>query len=152
MFQQLSGIDAIVMYIFKSAGSNLPSEICAIIFGAPLVTMKFNRKFLLIVSSVGMIISETILGIYCILRDSGINVDSFKFIPVSTLCFFVLSFNFGMGPLCWLVSIEVYSTRIKTLAMAFSVVAYHVVGFFISQYYHSVEALIGMGPTFIIFA
>ncbi|CAH1106322.1 unnamed protein product [Psylliodes chrysocephalus] len=164
IFQQFTGIDPIIMYsqsIFESTGSYMSSAICSIIFGAvqilsgaiaPLATMRFNRKTLLVASSLGVILSETILGTYCILKDSGSNVNSFNFVPISTLCFFMLSFNFAIGPLCWLVASEVYSTRVRPLAMASSIVIFNGVGFFITQYFNYVAEMIGIGPIFIIFA
>ncbi|CAG9836122.1 unnamed protein product [Diabrotica balteata] len=164
IFQQFTGINGITMYsqtIFSKTGSTLSPAICSIILGvlnlasgsiAPFVAERFTRRFLLILSALGMIICESVLGIYCVLDDAGKVSSSLKFLPIISLAGFMFTYNFGVGPLCWVVSGEVYVTRVKTFAMSFSVFIYYVIGFFIAQYFNPVSEAIGIGAVFFIFA
>ncbi|XP_050506143.1 facilitated trehalose transporter Tret1-like [Diabrotica virgifera virgifera] len=164
IFQQFTGINGITMYsqtIFNKTGSNLSPEICSIILGAlnlasgsiaPFVAERFTRRFLLNLSAAGMIICESVLGIYCVLDDAGKVSSSLKFLPIVSLAGFMFTYNFGVGPLCWVVTSEIFVTRVKTFAMSFSVFIYYIIGFFIAQYFNPVSEAIGIGPVFFIFA
>lgn len=164
IFQQFTGINGISMYsqsIFDITGSNLSSAVCSIILGAlqltsgsiaPIVVDRFNRRSLMILSASGMILFEVLLGIYCIFYDEDKVSSSLKFVPILCLAGFMFSYNFGIGPLCWVVTSEIYAARVKSMAMAFSVFTYYVVGFVISRYFKTVENAIHIGPLFFIFA
>ncbi|XP_072384128.1 facilitated trehalose transporter Tret1-2 homolog isoform X2 [Diabrotica undecimpunctata] len=164
IFQQFTGINGITMYsqtIFHRTGSTLSPAICSIILGAlnlasgsiaPFVAERFTRRFLLILSALGMIICESILGIYCVLDDAGKLSSSLKFLPIVCLAGFMFTYNFGVGPLCWVVGSEIYITRVKAFAMSFSVFIYYIIGFFIAQYFNPVTEAIGIGAVFFIFA
>nr|CAI5818476.1 unnamed protein product [Callosobruchus analis] len=80
--QQLSGLAAILAYtqnIFDDAGSNFSPEISSIIivgtvlfiasFGGPLIVDNRGRKFLLVCSSIGIITSESVLGLYFYIKE-----------------------------------------------------------------------------------
>ncbi|XP_057657856.1 solute carrier family 2, facilitated glucose transporter member 6-like [Diorhabda carinulata] len=161
IFQQFTGINGISMYsqsIFDETGSNLSSAVCSIILGAlqltsgsiaPIVVDRFNRRSLMIVSASGMILFEVLLGIYCVVDQVS---SFFKFVPILCLAGFMFSYNFGIGPLCWVVTSEIYAARIKSMAMAFSVFVYYVVGFVVTRYFKAVQNAIGIGALFFIFA
>ncbi|CAG9856456.1 unnamed protein product [Phyllotreta striolata] len=163
-FQQLTGINGVLMFsqsIFESTGSNFSPAVCSIVLGAlqvasgaigPLVAERFRRRLLLAVSALGMAAAEAVLGVFCVLNDLGNVAPAMNFVPVASLCFFVFSYNFGVGPLCWIVGAEVFSTRVKTWAFSISIITYHGIGFFIAQYFNAVASAIGIGELFFIFA
>ncbi|CAH1188711.1 unnamed protein product [Phyllotreta striolata] len=162
--QQFTGINAILMYsqpILDLTNSGLSPEIGSMIIGAiqllsggitPLIIGKFGRKSIMLASGLGMILSESILGIYCIFQRSGADVDSINFLPLLTLAMFMLSYNFGFGPLCWMIPSEILPTRVKILATSFIVSVYFVVGFFIAQFFNPIVDAVGIGAVFVFFA
>lgn len=107
MFQQVSGINAIIFYtmrIFESAGSTMDPSLCTIIvgvvqvlmtFGSTLLIEKAGRRILLLQSSVVMGICLAIVGIFYHLKDGGSNVESIGWLPLISLVMYIVSFSLG---------------------------------------------------------
>lgn len=123
--QQLTGIESIIMYspeIFKRAGvATTHKELffVTIIMGVvkTLVIMvsacyldNLGRRPLLILSTVGMSISDFLLAMAIYVRSSiG---------AVAGICSFVTFFSIGIGPVCWLMASEVFPVQIRAKAMS----------------------------------
>ncbi|CAH1100820.1 unnamed protein product [Psylliodes chrysocephalus] len=162
--QQFTGINAILMYsqsIFALTGSSLSPEIGSLIIAViqlfsggltPFISQKFDRKSILLSSGLGMIISEVSLGIYCIFKDAGKTSDSINFIPILALTIFTMSYNFGFGPLCWLVPGEIMPARVKIFTISALISIYFGIGFLIAQFFNSAVDAVGIGSIFLFFA
>lgn len=137
LFQQLSGINAVIFYagdIFKTSGSNIDKNLSSIILGvvnfistfiASAVIDRLGRKMLLYVSSLSMIVTLVALGTYYYLKDAaGVDVTHYGWIPLACLVIYVLGFSIGFGPIPWLMLGEVLPSRIRgtaaSLATAFN--------------------------------
>lgn len=161
IFQQLSGINAIMFYsqtIFEQAGSKLAPHFCSIIivgvqfvssFIVSFVVDRFGRKICLLISAIGMIASNAPLALYCYLRTSQINVESFSWIPVLTLTTFIIFFNFGYGPLPWTILSEVFATKYRSFAAAFVSTLCWLVSFLVTKYFSLAVATFGLGNVFL---
>ncbi|XP_028144846.1 facilitated trehalose transporter Tret1 [Diabrotica virgifera virgifera] len=164
IFQQFTGINCILMYsqrIFELTSASLTPAICSIILGSmqltsgamcPVLVNFFNKKTIFTGSAIGMIISQLVLGTYCILDNSGHDMASLRFIPIVTLTLFIFSYNSGFGALCWVVASEVYPARVKSLALSFTIFIFFVMGFFIAKYFQTVVESVGIGSLFYFFS
>lgn len=166
-FQQLSGINAVIFYtseIFTSAGSDLDPKIATIIVGAmqifgtllaSVIVDKLGRKLLLIVSDLFMGISIIVLGLFFTLKERDL-VDSstltdIGFLPVLSLCVFIIMFSIGYGPIPWMISSEVFPPEIKTFASAAAGTFNWFLAFLVTKFYLDLKEAFGGDVVFYIF-
>ena len=145
-FQQFSGINAAIFYstqIFMGAGVSSHTaplvsllavglvQIFATLVSVVLVDL-LGRKILLVVSSSGMLLSSTGLGIYFLiydhychktLDDSSSNLaacqsTSFGGLAIACIVLFIISFSLGWGPIPWSMMSELLPLQIRDLAGA----------------------------------
>ena len=154
-FQQFSGINAVTFYstqIFQQAGLSHPELISTFVVGgiqiiATLISVflmiPFGRKLLLVVSSLGMLVSVIILGIYFLIHDDichgclGVNcTDSSDHIhlndsppcnesgisalAVISVTIYIITFALGWGPIPWTMMSELLPLRARTLGASFA--------------------------------
>lgn len=112
-FQQVSGINAVIFYtndIFDAAGG-IDSGIATIVVGvmqvvatfiASLIVDRLGRRILLLISDAVMAICTLFLGIYFFMktRDEA-SVENLSWLPIVSLCVFIVSFSIGFGPVPW---------------------------------------------------
>ncbi len=136
-FQQFSGINAAIFYassIFSNAGFGV-DQANLVTFGAiggvqvvaTLVSVflvdSLGRRKLLIISSVGMVVSSLTLGVYYFIFDKQCN-DSLKddncpkdieFLAIASVIVFIISFSLGWGPIPWSSMSELLPDQVRTL-------------------------------------
>lgn len=125
IFQQLTGIDAVIYYtvdIFNDAGSSLSSSICTIIVGVlqlistcipSLIVDRAGRRILLILSELGMAVSLLVLSLHFITKNNHVQVLWAGWIPLIAVNIYIISFSVGFGPLPWLIMAELLSNDAK---------------------------------------
>ena len=144
MFQQFSGINAVVFYstdILKDAVPQVQSEIIPlpaafvqviVTFIASFFVDRFGRKLMLLIASFGMCASSLTIGTYFILKEllyTGCTTDHpysetachvLSPIVVIAVCFFFAFFSIAWGPVPWIYASEVLSVKLKnwTIALA----------------------------------
>lgn len=131
-FQQFSGINAVIFYtndIFEAAGG-IDAGIATIIVGimqvvatfvASLVVDRLGRRMLLLVSDALMAICTLFLGIYFFLKDRDeSSVDNISWLPIVSLCIFIVAFSIGFGPVPWLMMGELFASDVKGIAGSLS--------------------------------
>jgi MFS family permease len=106
-FFQMCGINVVLFYstiIFIEAGIGLEAGIASIIvasvqvlstFLAVIFADRFGRKVLLSLSNGFMFLGLIGIGTFFVLKDEGSDVDSFGWLPVLSLCIFVIAFSAG---------------------------------------------------------
>ncbi|EFA10058.1 facilitated trehalose transporter Tret1 [Tribolium castaneum] len=160
--QQLSGINAILFYteeIFSAAGANgLRPEISSIIiglvifvssFGTPFVVDRLGRKFLLLVSLLGISLSHLAFGTYFYLQTStDLDISGISWLPITSLVVFIVTFNTGLGPLPWTVSAELFPTSVKPYAASLVSFACWTTSFFVTKFFLDMKKSMGEGETF----
>nr|DAD40684.1 TPA_asm: hypothetical protein HUJ06_015007 [Nelumbo nucifera] len=128
LFQQASGIDAVVLYsprIFEKAGikkksSLLGATVCvgisktSFILVATFLLDRMGRRPLLLSSVGGMILS--LLGLasgLTIVNHSEEKVGWAIALCILTVLTFVASFSIGLGPIAWVYSSEIFPLRLR---------------------------------------
>ena len=118
----LSGVDYILSYstvIFQSSGTSIDPCISSILIGVvmvagTLVTIftidKFGRKILLVISSIFICISTLGVGLHFHLGETcgdacGL-ADQLSWLPLASLLLFILMISIGLGPVPWVMNIE----------------------------------------------
>ncbi|KAJ8926411.1 hypothetical protein NQ314_021197 [Rhamnusium bicolor] len=164
LLQQLTGVNAVLFYsqtIFSETVSGIDAEVCSIIIGAvhfvcsfiaPLILDRLNRTFLLLVSTIGLMACETLLGVYSYLKHHGENVDSWSFLPIITLTLYMIFFMAGMGPMPWFILAEIFPVRLKTIVSSSVACTNWMLGFFVTKYFGDMKDAIGLAQSFWIFA
>lgn len=164
IFQQLSGINIVLFYaqnIFTDAGSTIPADISTIILGVvqviscgitPILVEKKGKKYLLILSGIGMAISLGILSVFFYIKSSGSDIKSIAFLPVLSLVLFIITFCFGFGPLPWAVMGEMFPGNVKSSASTATASCSWFMGFLLTKYFSLLTSLIGPAGSFGMFA
>lgn len=163
-FQPLTGCDVVQFYtqsIFEETGTDIPSDIAAIIVGgvqmvsgltAPFFADRAGRKPMLLLSSLVMVLSEVPLGIYFYLNHIDHDTTSIYWLPILCLILYVVAFNFGFGPLAWTVMGEVFPSHVKTLACGITASFVWLCSFATTRFFFSIADAITTGGAFWLFA
>lgn len=162
-FQQITGIDATVYYsptIFKEAGIDDNSKLLAatvavgvsktvFILVAIFLIDKVGRKPLLYVSTIGM--TTCLFGV-------GVTLLFFKNSPfgilmsILSVCGNVAFFSVGIGPICWVLTSEIFPLRLRAQASALGAVGNRVCSGLVAMSFLSVARGITVAGAFFIFS
>nr|XP_023891746.1 probable polyol transporter 4 isoform X1 [Quercus suber] len=162
-FQQITGIDATVYYspeIFKDAGvdgnTNLLAATVAVgvtktlfILVAIFLIDKLGRKPLLYVSTIGMTICLFSLGLSLSLLGQGqVGIA----LSILSVCGNVAFFSVGIGPICWVLTTEIFPLRLRSQAAALGAVGNRVCSGVVAMSFLSVSRAISVAGVFFIFS
>ncbi|VAH34304.1 unnamed protein product [Triticum turgidum subsp. durum] len=169
LFQQITGIDATVYYsptIFRDAGIKSDQELLAatvavgftktiFILVAIFLIDKVGRKPLLYVSTIGMTVCLFALGTALTLRKHAEGLISPNLgidMAIFAVCGNVAFFSIGMGPICWVLSSEIFPIRLRAQASALGQVGGRVGSGLVSMSFLSMARAISVGGMFFVFA
>nr|XP_003704539.1 PREDICTED: facilitated trehalose transporter Tret1-like [Megachile rotundata] len=159
-FQQLCGINAISFYasgIFERTGVDLDPNVATIIIGVIQIlaglmntfTVDYlGRKILLIGSAIFMVVGMFALGLYFYLYDHKNDVSSIGWLPLLSICIFIIAFNIGFGPAPWIVLGEVFAPEVRGVAASSAVLLTWFFTFFVTKFFSNLNSAMGTGPTF----
>ncbi|KAJ9690400.1 hypothetical protein PVL29_012848 [Vitis rotundifolia] len=162
-FQQITGIDATVYYsptIFKDAGikgnAGLLAATVAVGFTKTMFILvaiflidRVGRKPLLYVSTIGM--TTCLFGLGLTLSLLGNGPLGIK-LAILSVCGNVAFFSVGIGPICWVLSSEVFPLRLRAQASALGAVGSRVSSGTIAMSFLSVARAITVAGTFFVFS
>lgn len=162
-FQQITGIDATVYYspeILKEAGIESDSKVLAatvavgvtktvFILVAIFLIDKLGRKPLLYLSTIGMTVCLFSLGFTLTFLGEGQMRILFALLSV---CGNVAFFSVGIGPVCWVLTSEIFPLRLRAQAAALGAVGNRVSSGIVAMSFLSVSRAISVGGTFFIFS
>ncbi|XP_054740674.1 facilitated trehalose transporter Tret1 [Anastrepha obliqua] len=165
LLQQFSGINAVIFYsssIFASTASNLEPRFSTVIVGVMLVMAtivslfvidRLGRVPLLLLSSVFQVISIACLSLYFFMKekDEG-SVANLGWLPLLSICIYILMFSVGFGPVPWVFMAEIFSDDIKGIAGSISGTTNWSCAFIVTQVFPILNNSIGGGACFAIFA
>lgn len=164
-FQQLSGLGAILAYteyIFVAAGTKFSADVSSIIvgvvlflasFGGPLIVDRKGRKFLLICSALGCMLSEAVLGLYFYMLDkSTVSLDNLSWLPILCLMVYTVTFNIGFGPLPYTITSEVLPSNVKFFLATITGFTGWLVSFLVTKFFNDLNNSLGRGGTFWLFS
>ncbi|PHT56068.1 putative polyol transporter 4 [Capsicum baccatum] len=162
-FQQVTGIDATVYYsptIFKDAGIKGNTQLLAatvavgftktiFILIAIILIDKVGRKPLLYVSTIGM--TTCLFGLGFTLSLMGNGSVGIK-LAILCVCGNVAFFSVGIGPICWVLTSEIFPLRLRAQASALGAVGSRVSSGVVAMSFLSISRMITVGGTFFVFA
>lgn len=166
-FQQVSGINAVIFYtndIFNAAssdGEGIKPEIATIIVGSMQVVATFvssmvvdrlGRRILLLASDAIMALCTLFLGIFFFLKDSDRDVSGISWLPVTSLCVFIVAFSIGFGPVPWLMIGELFASDLKIIAAPIAGMFNWLLAFVITKTFVNLTTFMGNGETFWLFS
>ncbi|XP_028092431.1 probable polyol transporter 4, partial [Camellia sinensis] len=158
-----TGIDATVYYspeIFEVAGIAGNSKLLAatvavgvtktaFILVAILLIDKLGRKPLLYISTIGMTICLFCLGLtLLLLKHTPFGIG----MAILSVCGNVAFFSVGIGPVCWVLTSEIFPLRLRAQAAALGAVGNRVCSGLIAMSFLSMGRAITMAGTFFIFS
>lgn len=125
-FVQMAGINVVIFYtgfIFDAASTGIDASLATIIVGvmqvlatfvASMVIDKLGRRILLLASVSVMGLCNVALGIYFYMfqRDAK-SVESLGWLPIVSLCAYIVMFSMGFGPIPWVLVGELFATDVK---------------------------------------
>ncbi|XP_024875284.1 facilitated trehalose transporter Tret1-2 homolog [Temnothorax curvispinosus] len=127
--QQFSGINAIIFYgltILESTGVGMESQLELVIFGvvqvvacvaAALLIDQLGRKLLMAISMSTMCACLSALAGFFILKSYQPELaDRMHWLPLTSVCVYILAFCLGAGPVPWAYMGEIFPTRLKGAA------------------------------------
>lgn len=162
--QQFGGINAVVFYtvkIFKDAGSSLDPNIATIIVGtimmvttwiATMVVDRLGRRILLLVSALIMALSTSTLGLYFYLKSHGSDVSSLGWLPLASMCIFIIVFSLGFGPIPWMLVGEIFPSQIKGMAVSIACLFNWFSVLLVTKFFADIITLLGGHTAFWIFS
>lgn len=162
-FQQISGIDATVYYspeILQAAGIEDKSKLLAatvavgisktiFIFVALFLIDKLGRKPLLLISTIGMTVCLFSIGATLSLFGQGSVVIALSILFV---CGNVAFFSVGLGPVCWVLTSEIFPLRVRAQASGLGAVANRVCSGLVAMSFLSISRAITVAGTFFLFS
>ncbi|XP_055848186.1 uncharacterized protein LOC129913473 [Episyrphus balteatus] len=122
-----TGIYAILNYsslIFAEAHASMDPKTNTIIIGvfqifgsycAFVLIDKFGRKFLMLVSLIGMCLGFTLIGVHSYMV-TNLAFDSAKWLPVVLMSFIILAANIGVMSVTFIILVEILPPKIRSLA------------------------------------
>lgn len=167
-FQQFSGVNVIIFYttdIFKASGTKLDPQTAAILVGIFQVITTFissstidklGRRILLLTSAVLISISTLMLAVYFTVKyrihtDNHIMAE-WSLLPVISISVFIIAYSLGLGPIPWVIAVEVFPTEIQSITSSIGGTFNWFLAFVLTKSYLSVSDAIGQDSTFYIFS
>lgn len=162
-FQQITGIDATVYYspaIFKQAGikgnSNLLAATVAVgvtktvfILVAIIFIDRLGRKPLLYISTIGMTVCLFSVGTtLAFLKEGQASIT----MAILSVCGNVAFFSVGIGPVCWVLTSEIFPLRLRAQAAALGAVGNRVCSGIVAMSFLSVSRAITVAGVFYTFS
>ncbi|CAG9581335.1 unnamed protein product [Danaus chrysippus] len=164
LFQQLSGINAVIFYtvkIFNMSGSSVDGNLSTIIVGlvnfistflATALIDRAGRKILLYISSVTMTVTLIVLGTFFYVRDTlHMDVTNLGWLPLTSVMFYLLGFSLAFGPIPWLMMGEILPAKIRGGAASIITAFNWLCTFTVTKTFHNILVAIGPAGTFWLF-
>jgi len=146
LFQQLSGINAVIFYtvqIFDSANVDLDPSVSTMIVGGVqiaatlasiFVVDRLGRRILLLFSDIVMCISLVALGLYFKMKEDG-NAANIGWLPLISLILFIVAFSVGYGPLPWMMLGELLPPKVKGLTASIATMFNWFLSFLVTKFF-----------------
>ncbi|XP_046429425.1 facilitated trehalose transporter Tret1-like [Neodiprion fabricii] len=158
-FKQMSGVNAIIFYtgsMFSENGS-ISTDLSTIIVGilqvvatfiSVLTVDKLGRKVLLLGSMGAMALGMFSLGIFYYLEHIEVDVSSITWLPLVSVCFFILVCGLGAGPIPFMMVGELFSPQIKGIAGSSACTLNWLITFLVTRTYNDLVKAFGNYVTF----
>ena len=162
-FNQLSGINAVLYYapdIFKMAGASgdvalLQSIVVGLVnliatMAALVVIDKFGRRRLMLVGSIGYLVSLGAIALVFLTGDGDFGSGS-ALVVLLGLVVFIAAHAFGQGSVIWVFIAEIFPNRVRAQGQAFGSFVHWLFAALTSWTFPGVAASLGGGVAFLAF-
>ncbi|XP_032665930.1 facilitated trehalose transporter Tret1-like [Odontomachus brunneus] len=158
--QQLCGIFAMLTYtetIFELSGSSLSPNAASIIvatmqllgsFLTSILIERAGRRLLILVSCAGMVLCHSVVGTFCYFQEFGYDVSVFGWVPLVALSTFMVIYSLGMGGVPIIVTAEIFSRDITSLATSVGLYCLWIGAFIMVKVFSNLIVLFGMYGSF----
>ncbi|XP_020288974.1 facilitated trehalose transporter Tret1-2 homolog isoform X2 [Pseudomyrmex gracilis] len=163
--QQFSGINAIIFYgvtILEATGVGMESLIELVIFAvvqlvacvaSALLIDKLGRKLLMAVSEAMMCVCLLALAVFFVVKSyQPEKAEQMYWLPLTSVCFYILFFNLGAGPIPWAYMGEIFPIRLKGAASSSAACFNWLLAFTVTISFPSAVATFGIATVFLFFA
>ncbi|CAG0892822.1 unnamed protein product [Cyprideis torosa] len=164
--QQFCGINAVLFYtedIFQSAGSTVKPALATVIVGITMVAATLvgtllmdlaGRRILLMLSNGFMAVALAGMGIFFYLKSTAPDLtdESFKWLPIASLCLFISAFSIGVGPIPWLITGEIFPPHTKKVATSIATAVNWSMSFVVTKMFLGLVDAMGSEGVFGLFA
>nr|CAD7573511.1 unnamed protein product [Timema californicum] len=143
------------------SGSNLSPNLCTILTGsflligvliATFLIDKAGRKVLMIISDLIMFLCMAVLGGYFYLKNMGVDVENYGWVPVVSLSLHVFSLSLGVGTVPYVVIAEIFLPKYRGLGMTLSICTLWLWAFLVSKFFKDLCYTLGDHGCFWLFA
>jgi SP family facilitated glucose transporter-like MFS transporter 8 len=147
--------------MFQDAGSELEATTQSIIVGviqvvftfiSTLVIDRLGRRILLIISDIVMAICTLLIGVFFFLKADYQDVSNLGWLPLTSVCLFIVAFSLGYGPIPWMMVGELFAPNIKGIASSLACILNWILAFLVTRFYQDLATSFGIHTTFWIFA
>lgn len=165
-FEHATGIEAVILYgprIFKKAGIIDKDKLLLATIGVGLTKVGFliiatflldrmGRKRLLLYSTGGMICALAVLGFSLTIADhSKGKVFWALVLSIVATYSYVACFNFGLGPVTWVYSSEIFPLKLRAQGASIGVAMNRLMNAVVSMTFISIYKAITIGGAFFMF-
>ncbi|XP_017779259.1 PREDICTED: facilitated trehalose transporter Tret1-like isoform X2 [Nicrophorus vespilloides] len=162
--QHFSSISVILMNlhtILEDAAGILDAKVAAIIFSVVMIIAamvacgfldKAGRKVLLTGSSLFTGLSLAALATYFAVKNSGVDVTAYNWVPIAAVMLYAVSFKFGLGLVPIVLTAELFPTSVKAMGMTASDAMYVIFSCISIYLYQYLSDAYGMHVPFYIFS
>lgn len=165
VFQQMSGINAVIFYttiIFDEANVDIDPSVATIIVGvmqviatfvSTMVVDKLGRRILLLLSVSIMGVCTILLGVFFYLSDQNKdNVADLGWLPIVSMCIFIVMFSLGFGPIPWMMIGEIFAPEVKGIAGSAAGSFNWILAFVITKTFTNMRDAMGTSGAFWLFS
>lgn len=100
-----------------------------------------------------MTLTLTAIGVFFYIQDTDPETaQNIGWLPLTSLCIYIIAFALGFGPLPWLIMSEVMPKDLNTIASPITAAFNWSLAFLITATFNTISDGIGIGQTFWIFA
>ena len=99
-----------------------------------------------------MAICTLLLGVYFYLMYDKQDTSSLGWLPLTSVCLFIIVFSLGYGPIPWMMVGELFAPHIKGFASSLSCVLNWILAFIVTKFYSDLVSAFSIQATFWIFA
>lgn len=118
-----------------------------------LLIDRAGRKILLLISVIVMTVTLIAFGVFFYLAEvDPMTAESINWLPLTSLCAYLVFFALGYGPVVWVMLSEIYSKEYNFIASPISGAFNWSLAFVITVTFGSISEAIGIGMTFWMFA
>ncbi|KAF2882020.1 hypothetical protein ILUMI_24168 [Ignelater luminosus] len=152
-FQQFGGVFVVMFYavtFFKSVGTNINPYFVSSLIGLMRLVMsivniwmmkKYNRRSLYFVSSIGMVVSLGVSGLFTKWIHEG--ATEHNWVPMCMLVLYVLSLMIGVLPIPFAVTAEMFPLVIRGIGNSLVFCIANLLMFASLQSYYTLESVFG---------